>query len=30
MHEHQGPENITGATDIAEGPQLAQAEPTLL
>lgn len=30
MHEDQGPANIAGATDAAEGPQLAQAEPTLL
>lgn len=30
MHEGQGPPNIAGATDVAEGQQLAQTEPTLL
>lgn len=30
MHEDQGPANISGATDISEAPQLAQAEATLL
>lgn len=30
MHKDQGPADVPGATDIAEAPQLAQAEPTLL
>lgn len=30
MQEDWGPANITGVTDIAEGPELAQAEPSLL